>query len=101
MMIPVSAMLTDVEVPVLPGHGGPVLPLTRSRPVARHHELGEALECSHGETSAHVSQLKPGRIAGKSGFDQTIMMVSEPLTSEKTWIIIKIFAFKFKISPLR
>ena len=98
MMIPVPAMLTDVEVPVLPGHGGPVLPLTRSRPVARHHELGEY---SHGETSAHVSQLKPGRIAGKSGFDQTIMMVSEPLTSEKTWIIIKIFAFKFKISPLR
>ena len=48
------AIAIDV-VPVLPGHGGPVipvLPVPRLRPVARHVPLG---------ASAHVSNLQPGK----------------------------------------
>ena len=45
------AIAADV-VPVLPGHGGPVVPVPRLRPVARH---------VHPGASAHVSNLQPGK----------------------------------------
>ena len=78
--------IADV-VPVLPGHGGPVLPvLAAPRPVARH---GVA-----SEDSDHVSKLKPGSITIaiwlKSSF------VNDGFQSQ----FIKIFClFELKILP--
>ena len=54
LSVSVGVTIADV-VPVLPGHGGPVLPvLAAPRPVARH---GVA-----SEDSDHVSKLNPGSI---------------------------------------
>ena len=67
------AITTDV-VPVLPGHGGPVLPVSRLRPVARH---------VHPGASAHVSYLQPAKY--RQGFHWPV----------KHGESIKIFAYIF------